>query len=100
MKQLDSYIQDTNNFLRKIEEWNEREIPPETVFGKMDVHSLYTNINQGEEIRACIKQYETWKDANSNEAKDLPSSAFLEELLKFVLERNYFEFLMEFFLQC
>ena len=51
-----TYLQDTSNFLRIIEENNNGpKLPPNALIATLDVHTLYTNIAH-EEGLACMKE--------------------------------------------
>ena len=54
VKELPSFIQDDNDFLRKIDTINEtHNLPPDTLLVTWDVKSLYTNIPESGGAAAC-----------------------------------------------
>jgi hypothetical protein len=93
VQNLPSYIQDTPDFLRKLEDLNARgPIPNKAILLTIDVSSLYTNIPKVDGLSAM-------KDAlNSRPDQSVPTN-FLIELMDIVLSFNIFEFDKELFLQ-
>ena len=83
VRNLPSYIQDTTDYLKKMQSLN--PLPENTTLVTMDVSSLYTNIPQDEGISACEAVWNTRKDKN-------PSTECLVKLLKLVLKNNNFTF--------
>jgi hypothetical protein len=79
---LPSYIKDTNDYLKKMENLN---IPENTTFVTMDVTSLYTNIPHDDGIAACSK---IWEQRTDQE----PPTECLVEILRLVLKNNNFNF--------
>ena len=57
VKEIPSYVKDTQDFLKKLEKV--RDIPLESLLVTLDVKSLYTN-NEG--IKAVKKYYEKYKE--------------------------------------
>ena len=56
VKKLPSYLKDDNDFLRKIDELNDKQtIPPNALLVTWDVKSLYTNIPHKEGLEALEK---------------------------------------------
>ena len=56
VKKLPSYLKDDNDFLRKIDELNDKQtIPPNALLVTWDVKSLYTNIPHKERLEALEK---------------------------------------------
>lgn len=87
-----SYLQDTPDFLRFLEEVrSEGPLPENTIIVSMDVSALYTNIPQDEGLEVV------------NEAMDNLNLAFPKEfitkLLELTLKYNIFEFNSELYLQ-
>ena len=82
VQQLPSYIKDTNHFLEKINSLG--PLPPNTILVSMDITSLYTNIPQAHAIE--IIHQELLKTQTQAFAKAL------SDLLRFVLEHNFFSF--------
>ena len=56
MKQIPSYVKDTNNFINKIN--TVKSVPKNSYLATMDVRSLYTNIPNVEGISA-VKEHTT-----------------------------------------
>ncbi|XP_071138469.1 uncharacterized protein [Mytilus edulis] len=90
VKEVPSYIQDTTDYLKKMEGLN--PLPNNTLFASMDVSSLYTNIPQDEGIAACEEVWNTRSEKN-------PPTECLVTLLKLVLENNNFSFNEKHYLQ-
>ena len=89
----DAYLKDTPDFLRKVENVNEKETLPENaILVTMDVSALYTNIPQDEGIKCAQEALEKRND------KSVPTD-FIIRLLELVLKLNIFEFDNELFLQ-
>ena len=84
MKERKSYVQDTTDFINKIENLT---IAEDSIIGTLDVTSLYTNIPNQEGI-ACIKEI-LEKERNRLEK---PLNESLVDLLKMVLTKNNFQF--------
>jgi len=92
VSQLDSYVQDDMDFLRKIEKFNERgPLPPDVILCTMDVSSLYTNIPTQEAIDAC-------RSFLQHDLSPEKLDAFCD-LMKLVLTQNNFTFNGDHFLQ-
>ena len=83
VKALPSYIQDTTDYLRKMQNLN--PLPSNTILATMDVSSLYTNIPQDEGIAACEKVWNTRQNKS-------PPTECLVKLLTLVLKNNNFVF--------
>ncbi|XP_063438424.1 uncharacterized protein LOC134719344 [Mytilus trossulus] len=90
VKELPSFIQDTTDYLKKMESLN--PLPSNIILASMDVSSLYTNIPQDEEIAACEEAWNTRSEKN-------PPTECLVTLLKLVLENNNFSFNEKHYLQ-
>ena len=90
VKELPSFIQDTTDYLKKMESLN--PLPSNTILASMDVSSLYTNIPQDEGIAACEEAWNTRSEKN-------PPTECLVTLLKLVLENNNFSFNEKHYLQ-
>ena len=58
MKEIPSYIKDTDDFINKI---NNHNIPKESIFVRLDVKSLYTSIPNPEGIAAVKKAHERYQ---------------------------------------
>ena len=58
MKEIPSYIKDTDDFINKINNYN---IPKESIFVRLDVKSLYTSIPNPEGIAAVKKAHERYQ---------------------------------------
>ena len=89
VSQLDSYIQDTTDFLNKTPKEN---LPDNTYLLTMDVTSLYTCIPHDEGIDACREVWESRQNKT-------PSTDFLVKMLELVLKLNNFEFNNDHYIQ-
>ena len=87
-----SYIKDTTHFLKVIH--GPKEMPKDTILATIDIKSLYTNIPHQEGMQYCLEAIE-----NHYEPKTPLSLKYLHQMLKFVLENNYFIFDDKFYLQ-
>lgn len=85
---LPSFIEDTPDFLRAIEQLKEEELPKEAIPVTIDVVGLYGNIPQCEAIDTMSKMLET----RSPSLKEGVPTSFLIELLELVLTQNIFTF--------
>ena len=93
VKETPSYIKDTNHFLRTV--FNlQTEIRPGNILVTMDVKSLYTNIPQDLGIQYCLEAMQNFYQG----ALPLPIQD-LEQMLRFILKHNYFEFDKKYYLQ-
>ena len=90
VQRLPSYIQDTTDYIRRIE--SIQSVPEGSLLVTMDVTSLYTNIPHDEGIEACRK-------ALNERENQHPSTESLVELITLVLKLNNFEFNGEHYLQ-
>ena len=82
----DSYLQDSPDFLRFIEELNESGVlEDDDIIATIDVTGLYTNINTADGMEAVRKTL----DANSD---DIALNCLILELLELILTKNIFEF--------
>ena len=89
----DSYLQDSPDFLRAIEELNESEIiESEDILVTIDVTGLYTNIDADDGIESVRRTLE----ANSD---DQAHNCLILELLELLLKNNIFEFDSKLFIQ-
>ena len=89
MKEIPSYIKDTNNFINKI---NDRNIPKESIFVALDVKSVYTSIPNPEGIAAVKKAHERYQH------KTVPTKV-ITTFLALILTLNNFIFNSKFHLQ-
>ena len=81
-----SYLQDTPDFIRKIEEINNvNELPENALLATFDVVSLFTNIPQEEGALS------TEEALNEREIQSIPTE-YIISLLKFILSNNIFSF--------
>ena len=83
MAKVKSYIKDTNDFLRKIQ--NLPKLPDDVILCTIDVVGLYPNIPNEEGLLFLKKAL----DKRRNKTVSIES---LTELAEFVLRNNYFEF--------
>ena len=90
----DSYLQDTPDFLRWLEDLNDENIVDDgDILVTVDVTGLYTNIDQLEGIKAVREILEQNSD-------DDDRNIFILELLELVLSQNIFEFDQQLYRQC
>ena len=89
-KKVESYIKDTNHFLKKLQELG--SLPKNAILCTIDVVGLYPNIPH-EEGLASIR-----KHLNNRENKEVTTDT-LVELADIVLKNNYFQFLDKTFKQ-
>ena len=82
-KKLPSYIQDTTDFLRKLNELP-KHLPKDSILVTMDVKSLYTNIPNDEGIEA-VKTYLRESDKKS-------LTPVISPFLTLILTLNNFQF--------
>ena len=88
VKKLDSYIEDTNEFLLFIEEMKNENLPLDVIPVSIDVIGLYSSIPHCDAINAVKKTLEE----RQPEEKDSMPTHFLIEILIMVLSMNTFEF--------
>ncbi|XP_054272548.1 uncharacterized protein LOC128992830 [Macrosteles quadrilineatus] len=92
VQNLASYIKDSNDFLQKLN--NVRQpLPANTLMATIDVTSLYTNIPHVHGLTA------TENYLQNRPKGSLPTTSFITQLIKFILEKNYFQFQDKHFLQ-
>ena len=60
VKEIPSYVKDTQDFLKKLEKV--KDIPQDSLLVTLDVKSLYTNIPNNEGIKAVKESYEKYKE--------------------------------------
>ena len=93
VRELPSYLQDDNDFLRKIQAINETHtLPPDSILATWDVKSLYTSIPTEGGVSACRRKLEA----------SGKSSVVVSVIVKFILlilHNNIFRFANGFFLQ-
>ena len=87
-KKVDSYIKDTNHFLKKLKELG--SLPKNAMLCTIDVVGLYRNIPH-EEGLASIR-----KHLDNRENKEVTTDT-LVELANIILKNNYFQFLDKIF---
>ena len=88
-----TYLQDTPDFLRKIEEINENgPLPDNAILVTLDVKSLYTNIPHEEGIK-CAEE-----GLNERVDKTIPTG-FIVRMLSLLLHNNIFEYNGKFYSQ-
>ena len=92
VKQLDSHIKDTHDFLDKLKNLN-TPLPPGTILVTIDVTSLYTNIPTPQGL-AAMEAYLYTRPANAT-----PSTQFLIGLARMILTLNNFTFQEKHYLQ-
>ena len=86
---VESYIKDTNHFLRIIEDYH---LEDGDIIGTLDVKSLYTNIRNDEGLTAL-------KNVLSRNGHTNPEPGVLENLASVVLKNNIFRFKDDIYLQ-
>ena len=90
---LPSYLKDDNDFLRKINELNEKQtIPQDALLVTWDVKSLYTNIPHKKGLEALKTTLE-----NENVSQEMIETIL--DFSKLVLSCNHFKFLGQNYLQ-
>ena len=89
-----SYLQDTPDFLRKIEQINneKEDLPKETILASIDVTGLYTNIPQDEGLECTEEALDERKNP------EIPTGFFIR-MLEIVLKNNIFEYDSDLFIQ-
>ena len=89
----ESFIKDTPDFIRKVEEINkEIDLPSNTILVTMDISSLYTNISHDDGIECAREALDERDD------KQIPTE-YIVRLLHVLLEYNIFEFNKEIYQQ-
>jgi hypothetical protein len=83
MESLPSYVKDTTDFIRKIQ--NITNISTESFLVTMDVSSLYSNIPHNDGIKAC-QYYLNQRTGQQHSVKDIL------HLIEIVLTKNNFQF--------
>ena len=91
VKEIPSYVKDTQDFLKKLEKVN--DIPQESLLVTLDVKSLYTNISNNEGIRAVKESYEKYKE------KTVSTKVIIKTFLSLILTMNNFVFNCTHYLQ-
>ena len=92
MKGLPSFIQDTNHFIKMIEETH---LNQDCLLASIDVTSLYTNIRHEDGIEATVEALH----ATYAKDEDQPPPEVIGDMLRFILTHNVFEFEEKYFLQ-
>ena len=93
VKSLPTYIQDTPDFLRNLEDLNQSSpVPDNAILVTIDVCALYTNIQKNDGLLAMQKALELRSD------KTIPTD-YLIDLLDIILSYNIFEFNNELYCQ-
>ena len=90
VKEIPSYIKDTQDFLKKLEKV--KDIPLESLLVTLDVKSLYTNIPNNEGIKAVKESYEKYKEKTV-------STKVIITFLSLILTLNNFVFNYTHYLQ-
>ena len=99
VKNLKSYVQDSPDYLRLIEDTNEKGPQLSNTFPvTVDVCSLYTSIPANGESGG-IQAFKKALNTRSQEEKNIMPSDFLLECLEVVLGGNIFTFNEEYFIQ-
>jgi hypothetical protein len=89
----DTYLQDTPDFLRKVEELNSKgSLPDNALLVTIDVKGLFTNIPQEEGTQA------TEEALNERDVQTVPSE-FIVAMLRIILKNNIFTFNEDVYLQ-
>ena len=83
MKQIHSYVKDTNDFINKM--YAVKSVPENSYLVTMDVRSLYTNIPNAEAISAV-------KRAIDNYSKKITTTKVIKTFLGSILTLNDFVF--------
>ena len=90
VKEIPSYVKDTQDFLKKLEKV--KDIPQESLLVTLDVKSLHTNIPDNEGIKAVKKSYEKYKEK-------AVSTKVIITFLSLILTLNNFVFNFTHYLQ-
>ena len=90
--EIDSYLQDTPDLLRQLEDLKDVPLPQGTFPVSIDVVGLYSNIPQAEAVEHMREALDSRSD------KSAPTD-FLIILLQFILTMNIFQFDRKFFIQ-
>ena len=90
VKQIPSYVNDTNDFINKI--YAVKSVPKYSCLVTMDMRSLYTNIPNAEQISVV-------KRAFDNYSKRTTSTKFITTFLPLILTLNNFVFDCIYYLQ-
>lgn len=92
-KKHKTYLQDTPDFIRKLEKFNkETKLPENAGLVTIDVKSLFTNIRHKEGIKTAREALEERED------KSVPTE-YIVRILDFILNNNIFKFNGELFSQ-
>ena len=87
-----SYIKDTPDFIRKVEELNKIGLAKNSIIVTMDVSGLFTNIPKEDGLESARESLD------ERENQEIPSE-YIVRLLEVILENNIFEFNQEKFTQ-
>ena len=90
---LDSYVKDTNDFVRKIKTVKCKK---GDILVSADVTGLYTVINHEEGVQACKEAL----DQREEDDKIRMPTTHIEKLIQLILKSNCFSFLKKFYHQC
>ena len=90
VKEIPSYVKDTQDFLKKLEKV--KDIPLESLLVTLDVKSLYTNVPNNEGIKAVKESYEKYKEKTV-------STKVIITFLSLILTLNNFVFNCTHYLQ-
>ena len=90
MKQGESYVKDTGDFLKKLK--RVEEIPKGAILVTADVVGLYPSISYDGGLEVLKKQYDKFKH------KNVPTEDIIK-MADFVLKSNFFEFDCRFYQQ-
>ena len=96
VKKMESYIEDTLDLLRKINEMNESgEVPADAIPISIDIKSMYSNVTLNEGLAAFKECLETRPDEDKN---SIPTE-WIMKLVKMIMTKNIFTFNEETWLQ-
>ena len=93
VKNITSYIKDTNHFIRIIDNLKHKKLPEGSFIVTADITSMYNNINQRAGTNACIEYLRKYQQPG------MPTAEYLGKLILFVLTYNYLSFNDNVFLQ-
>ena len=88
MKRQPTYIKDTTDFIRKLEEI---KVPNEALLVILDIVSMYTNTPHDEATAAVGKALQQETSCNDSKIKTPPTECMLD-MLKIIVQNNTFEF--------
>ena len=83
VKEIPSYVKETQDFLKKLEKV--KVIPQESLLVTLEVKSLYTNIQNNEGIKAVKESYEKYKEKTLSTKVIITFFSLILSLTNFVI---------------